>query len=148
MLKDRSEYQRQYRLDHKEHLLTLTKAWQKKNQARINERRRFRRANDRIYREKVNAKSRLKVREYLIQLRDEVFSHYSNGQIKCACCGESERAFLTIDHIRPTNNKHDHGTNLYRRLKKENFPLGYQVLCYNCNIAKGQYGHCPHKNNK
>ena len=29
MLKDRSEYQKQYRLTHKEHLLALTTAWQK-----------------------------------------------------------------------------------------------------------------------
>ena len=28
---------------------------------------------------------------------------------------------------------------------KNNFPKGFQVLCHNCNLAKGFYGKCPHE---
>lgn len=34
-----------------------------------------------------------------IALKQEVMSHYSKGSPKCACCGENEFIFLTIDHI-------------------------------------------------
>ena len=34
---------------------------------------------------------------------------------------------------------------IYRYLKIRGFPPGYQVLCHNCNQAKGFYGKCPHQ---
>ena len=35
---------------------------------------------------------------------------------------------------------------MYRWLKKHGFPKeGFQLLCYNCNCAKGFFGKCPHK---
>ena len=30
-------------------------------------------------------------------------------------------------------------------IKKNNFPKGFQILCHNCNVAKGIYGECPHE---
>jgi hypothetical protein len=30
-------------------------------------------------------------------------------------------------------------------LVSHGFPEGYQVLCFNCNIAKGINGRCPHE---
>lgn len=29
--------------------------------------------------------------------------------------------------------------------RKNNYPKGFQVLCHNCNLAKGFYGKCPHQ---
>ena len=41
--------------------------------------------------------------------------------------------------------KISHGVALYRWLKKNNFPEGFQVLCWNCNHAKFfNGGNCPH----
>src|SRR3990167_7668757 len=37
--------------------------------------------------------------DYRVKLKAEVFSYYSGGEIKCACCGEKEIDFLCIDHI-------------------------------------------------
>lgn len=37
------------------------------------------------------------------------------------------------------------GQVFYRWLKKNDYPEGYQVLCHNCNLAKGFYGTCPHQ---
>jgi hypothetical protein len=34
--------------------------------------------------------------------------------------------------------------NLYLYLRANHYPLGYRVLCMNCNFAIGHYGYCPH----
>jgi hypothetical protein len=64
---------------------------------------------------------------------------------KCQCCGETMPQFLTLDHIvGRENNK----PNMYQWLqaKKEGFPKDkYQLLCMNCNFAKGHWGVCPHQ---
>jgi hypothetical protein len=73
--------------------------------------------------------------------------HY--GGTKCICCNETEIRFLTIDHINGGGSKHraeiGHGKTIYSWLKNNGYPNGYQVLCYNCNCAKGFYGECPHE---
>jgi hypothetical protein len=77
-------------------------------------------------------------------LRLEVLNFYGG---KCACCGEAEICFLAIDHINGGGNKHRKeigGSKIYFWLKANNFPSGFQVLCHNCNLAKGFYGICPH----
>jgi len=79
-----------------------------------------------------------------LKIRKEVIAKYGG---KCACCGESILEFLTIDHINGRERgDRKTGIHCYYFLKKENYPEGYQVLCWNCNSAKGLYGKCPHKN--
>lgn len=69
----------------------------------------------------------------------------------CKCCGEDEVAFLTIDHIDGNGKKHREqigrkgGADFYRWLKQHSFPVGFQVLCFNCNVAKHTCGICPHQ---
>lgn len=70
----------------------------------------------------------------------------------CSCCGETQYEFLTFDHVNgkteEDKKKPRHlmgGAYLYLWLKKNNYPEGFQILCYNCNCAKGYYGQCPHK---
>jgi len=86
----------------------------------------------------------------------EVFSTYSkrhsDNEIPCCrCCGENFNIiFLTIDHIEGREHlskteKDQSGGQLYRWLKRNNYPEGYQVLCWNCNSAKGLLGECPHE---
>jgi len=82
----------------------------------------------------------------------EVMSHYSKKISKmnvpcCACCGEDLAIdILTIDHIkgRKKGDKRT-GEGLYRYLIRNNFPSGYQVLCFNCNAAKGLFGISSHQ---
>jgi hypothetical protein len=86
------------------------------------------------------------------KLRIEVIGKYSNGSFMCACCGESNMKFLTIDHINGGGNKERKelkklGTAFYTSLRLRKYPEGYQVLCFNCNMAKGIYKVCPHKQN-
>lgn len=86
-------------------------------------------------------------RKHRNKLRLEVFTHYG---LKCACCGESNFGFLTLDH------KDDNGAQqrkelggsiaIYRWVKAQGFPDGYQTLCYNCNQGRAHYGGvCPHR---
>lgn len=80
--------------------------------------------------------------------RIEVLAYYSKGTPICECCGESHMEFLGIDHINGGGSKHrkeSNCTNIYRLLKKNNFPEGYRVLCHNCNLSIGFYGYCPHQ---
>jgi hypothetical protein len=37
------------------------------------------------------------------------------------------------------------GASLYRKLRQDKYPEGYQVLCFNCNFAKGTRESCPCK---
>ena len=83
-------------------------------------------------------------------LKLEVIANYGCA---CTCCGESNPAFLTIDHINGGGMKDrasDHGGwRFYTRLKKLGFPKDkYQILCYNCNLAKGFFGACPHEDQR
>jgi len=84
------------------------------------------------------------IRDLRERTRLEIISHYSNGENKCACCGESHIEFLCIDHIGGLNEGEKRESNLYRTLKFWNFPEGYRVLCHNCNQSLGYYGYCPH----
>ncbi len=56
--------------------------------------------------------------------------------------------FLVIDHINndgaaERREKDAKGWTMYWDLKKRNYPGGYQVLCANCNMAKGVKAACP-----
>ena len=79
-------------------------------------------------------------------LKISAFENY--GGVFCACCGESHQEFLTIDHINNDGAQHRRDEkiiNIYRWLKKQNYPEGFRVLCFNCNAAYGLFGYCPHK---
>lgn len=86
--------------------------------------------------------------ENKIKFRLEVLNHYSNREIKCACCGYIGLPFMTMDHEngwKHLHKRHLGGINLIWWLRKNNFPSGFQVLCYNCNCSKGFFGQCGHK---
>lgn len=76
---------------------------------------------------------------------------------KCACCGESNPAFLTLDHKDgrpPAHRRSDNygsrnnktGFKLWMIARKEGWPDTYQILCFNCNCARANNGGvCPHR---
>ncbi len=107
-----------YKRVHKEYM----KKWGKKNKAYIKERNAY----------------------WKNLYRDAALKKYGG---KCNCCGEKEKKFLCIDHINNDGVEHRKkiGSNIYSWLRKNNYPKGFQVLCYNCNNAKARYGKCPHQ---
>ena len=89
----------------------------------------------------------LTMRNIIKRIKELCYEKY--GGYKCNCCGIVEPAFLTIDHKNndgAAHRKNDRGAyHLYRWLIKNNFPDGFQILCYNCNWAKSRHGICPHQ---
>lgn len=88
-----------------------------------------------------------KARERRHEIRRQVLAHYSDGVLKCAHCGIADERALTIDHVNGGGCKHrrmlgmEHSSDkFYLWLIRNDFPEGYQVLCYNCNCVKGHYG--------
>lgn len=100
---------------------------------------------DKKYRVNNLERIRTKNKEWNQKQRLSVIEHYGG---MCACCGESRLEFLSIDHINGGGNKHRSTlkTSIYRWLKSNNYPEGFQVLCHNCNMSKSFYGYCPHQN--
>jgi hypothetical protein len=91
-------------------------------------------------------------RRYQQQKKLTVLTHYSGSPPKCQCCGERVIQFLTIDHV--NNDGHAHrragfaGGALYGWIIGNNFPSGFQVMCWNCNCGKSvNMGVCPHASN-
>lgn len=90
------------------------------------------------------------------KLRADLIAGYGGV---CACCGESRPEFLQLDHIhndgaeeRRSLMKPGSKSNLpafmglYRKLRRLGYPRNrHQLLCANCNFAKGIYGICPHQ---
>lgn len=149
------EYQREYnqRKERKKKIRETTSKWRKTKRGR---------EKMREYQERRRMKDPEKIREIkkrsYEKLKREVLSHYSNGKLECACCGERIYKFLTLDHIRGFKNSLDYkecrrkngkrkaNAQIYAWLRKNNFPPGYQVLCYNCNLGAARNGGiCPHE---
>ena len=81
-------------------------------------------------------------------IKKKVMDHYGG---KCACCGEDNIVFLSIDHINGGGDKHRReigsgGSRLYRWIITNNYPDDLQVLCFNCNQGRAVNGGiCPHQ---
>lgn len=104
------------------------------------------------WRRKNRKKFLAKQKENYQAVRLEVLTYYSGGTPKCACCGEDKLYFLSIDHIKGNGSEHRRkidpkkkmgGNGFVYWLKKNKYPKGYQILCYNCNFAKRQNKVCP-----
>lgn len=85
---------------------------------------------------------------YRLDLKVFVLKHYSpNLQCMCKGCRERNIAFLTLDHINGDGADHRRevgkGTQFYKWIIQNNFPIGFQVLCMNCNWGKRTKGACP-----
>lgn len=89
---------------------------------------------------------RASARKYLRKFRLSILARYGGTPPRCVCCGESEQNFLAVDHIDGggARQRREGQGNLYWWLKRNGYPGGFQVLCHNCNLAKGFYKRCPH----
>lgn len=94
-----------------------------------------------------------KAAAHIHKLKDDVFRAY--GGWVCACCKETEKSFLTFGHMlnngaAERRNLPGRGRNgniaLWRRLRREGYPPGYRIECYNCNCGSFRNGGiCPHE---
>lgn len=77
--------------------------------------------------------------------KDLVFAKY--GGYLCACCGETEPLFLSLDHINGGGGAERKalGRDMYVALARGPVRDDLRVLCHNCN--RGRWlngGECPH----
>lgn len=81
--------------------------------------------------------------------RIAAINYYSDNDPKCKCCGEREIKFLCIDHVNGDGAQHrrtiGRSVNIYLWLKKNHYPSGFQILCYNCNNTRHYHKVCPHQ---
>lgn len=113
-------------------------AYRKKNTKR-------RRKYGKLYR----IKNADRIREYrkkrIRRVKERIIEAYGG---ECACCGEKELNFLSIDHINDDGRtEKTGGVNFYCKIIKAGFPKRFRILCLNCNM--GRYfngGTCPHGN--
>ena len=137
-------------------IYAYSQAWKKRNPEREKRTRRKlylkHREKRRAYGKYWNAKNcdrlRQKNKEYGQKARDQAFQAYG-GPI-CKCCGEVEVRFLSLDHVNNDGAEHrrkdySSGKGLHYWVRKMGYPSGFQVLCMQCNFAKGKYGICPHR---
>ena len=125
-----TEQEKQKYQDNPEKFRALKRNWKKDNSLRQKE---------------IDKRSRVK-------LKTDALSAYSDGNPKCACCGETEIEFLCLDHINNDGNSDrkltGRGNTFYFWLRKNNYPkMDIQVLCFNCNNSKKLGGVCVHKRN-
>jgi hypothetical protein len=73
----------------------------------------------------LSEQSKAKARRLLREVRQEVLSHYSNGKMCCAICGEDHYECLALDHIKGGGTKHRReATNYWKDFKKKGWPEG------------------------
>lgn len=122
------ETRRAWAIRNTPHLVAKARAWEKDNPGKVNARKRA--AGARVKREAIDA--------------------YGG---KCACCGITDLVFLTIDHVERNGAAHRRelfgayaggGERFYRWLRRNNWPEGCRVLCWNCQHATFR-GTCPHQ---
>jgi hypothetical protein len=83
-------------------------------------------------------------------LKEKVYAAY--GGYVCACCGETQPEFLTLDHVNNDGHAHrksmngNQGGNFLKWIVANNYPNSIQVLCWNCQWGKNKNnGICPHQ---
>jgi hypothetical protein len=134
MVKNSAEYMRQYKKDHPERKAKERKRYKKAHPEKVKE---ARKRNRKLHpKNKGDAVAQHK--RYTAKLRYEIINYYSDGMLECANCEEDHMEFLEIDHIHGGGNQHkkEIGKSLYKWLKDNGFPAGFQVLCSNCNWKK------------
>ena len=82
----------------------------------------------------------------------ECLCHYSNGEPRCYCCGETIIKLLCLDHIDGGGNEHrkrEKINKLHVWAKKNGWPPLFRVACHSCNMgAHLNGGVCPHQGNR
>jgi hypothetical protein len=120
--------------------------WQRKNPERFKAQYRHRFTNDP---EKIRKQKSVSECKRNQKLKRRVLNYYSNGTLNCDCCGETSFEFLCLDHINGGGSKHRREISgvktIYQWVESNEYPIGFRVLCHNCNMSLGFYGYCPHQ---
>lgn len=81
---------------------------------------------------------------YYYRLQNEAILAY--GGYRCRWCGIDEPFVLALDHVENNGREHREeigtvgGHKLYKWLRDNGYPKGFQILCMNCNHSKYRNG--------
>ena len=83
-------------------------------------------------------------RSYSESMKVSAINIYSNGDACCAICRIADMDVLCLDHIANDGKAHRELIKSemktlyghYHWCKKNDYPAGFQVLCFNCNMKK------------
>lgn len=97
--------------------------------------------------EESRARRKAKKLAYRQRLRRQMIVAYGS---RCACCGEDESAFLTLDHVNGGGKEHrrraGNTDKMLREIRARGWPKDeFRLLCWNCNCGR-RGGECPHVN--
>jgi len=119
--------------------------------------------NERMNRPETKAKNKKLIDENRLKVLLEYSKRLSNSNVTCcACCGLKDHIdFFALDHIAGRKemdsepelvtlgySSKKRSNSLIKWIIDNNFPNGFQILCQNCNFAKGMPKNnntCPHK---
>lgn len=78
-----------------------------------------------------------------LEIKREALTYYGHNKCACVNCGYNDIRALSIDHVNGNGNRHRkminvEGGEIYTWLKKNDYPLGFQTLCMNCQFIKKQ----------
>lgn len=131
---DRKSYTQKYYQEHKEEYAARRKKWAKENKDKLN-----------TYNQKYRDADRPRYRAYGKKADEKtklnILKQYAQSETpSCANCGIDDIRVLCIDHLnnngREEREKIGFGGTFYQWLKTNDYPEGYQVLCWNCNHLK------------
>lgn len=126
---------RRWALAHQEHRNEKARLWMVKNRSRL------------YSRETPEGRARLvaeseRRRRYRMELKVEILTHYGRGKLRCVTkgCAVTDIDMLTLDHIEDNGAEHrrtlGNKSRVYRSLKQQNYPEGFQTLCANHQLKK------------
>ena len=135
-----------YYSEHAEEVKTRRKQYYEENREVILEK-------AKVYASENRGVVREKTKVYRQSLKMAALMAYGGVQCVCKCgCKEKHPLCLTIDHDGCTKEQRKReglGTAFYLWLKQHRYPIGYQVLCFNCNMGRAlNGGQCPHLQEK
>jgi len=142
------EYSKRWTEQHRERRKETSRKWQRANPDKMREYRKRHYATHRYQLIKEATKgNQLRYQKYRLM----ALTHYGGNPPQCKCCGEKIIQFLCIHHPNNDGKKHrqqmrkKYYWGIYEFLKRNNYPPGFEVLCYNCNLAIAYYSSCPHQ---
>lgn len=140
---ERTAYNRAYYVQNADTIRARASAWHanmtpEQREAKTRQSRESRRGNPVVLRQRSANQ---------LALRIEVLIGYGGS---CACCSTAFMPHLTLDHVNGNGaaaRRVENQRKLFYRLRRmlregqPNDPM-FQVLCWNCNLAKHHYGFC------
>jgi hypothetical protein len=150
-----AEYNKKSYIKHKETRCAHSKEYRTENREKVLEKSTEHYHSNKEYYKQRNRESYLRNRlrrsiesqQQRAFIKETIMKHYSNGDIKCVECDINDIDMLTLDHINNNGAEHKReigshrkdckGIGMYGWIVKNDFPKGFQVLCWNHNIKKG-----------